>query len=156
MTTQRQPYLKMSLPPAILQHGNSTAGTSAHIALADGPATVNDSTVTLPSSQDPTSPSASTPNLIHNSTSRVSMQLPEHPPSHQRSHSGSAGYANTTNLPSAMSHHGQFPRTRTNSSGQQDGKYRRKVGFEAFEAGPGALFAFTCQVSSSLKLWNGR
>ncbi|AFR96453.1 universal stress protein [Cryptococcus neoformans C23] len=138
----------MSLPPAILQNSNSTVGTSARVALSDGPAAVNDSTVTLPSSHDPTSPSASTPNLIPSSTSRVSVQLPEHPPSHQRSHSGSAGYTNTTNLPSAMSHHGQFPRTRTNSSGQQDGKYRRKVGFEAFEAGPGALFAFTCQSKS--------
>jgi hypothetical protein len=40
-----------------------------------------------------------------------------------------------------------FPRTRTNSSGQGDGKWRRKVGFEAFEAGPAALFAYTCAVS---------
>jgi len=45
---------------------------------------------------------------------------------------------------------GHFPRTRTNSSGQGtgDGRYRRKVGFEAFEAGPDALFAYTCQVST--------
>lgn len=40
-----------------------------------------------------------------------------------------------------------MPRTRTNSSGQGDGRYRRKVGFEAFEAGPEALFAYTCAVS---------
>lgn len=41
-----------------------------------------------------------------------------------------------------------FPRTPTNSSGAGgDGRYRRKVGFEAFEAGPEALFAYTCAVS---------
>ena len=33
-----------------------------------------------------------------------------------------------------------------NSAGE--GRYRRKVGFEAFEAGPDALFAFTCQAKS--------
>ena len=43
-----------------------------------------------------------------------------------------------------------FPRTRTNSSGQGDGRYRRKVGFEAFEAGPEAMFAYTCAVSCLL------
>ncbi|CAD6590946.1 MAG: hypothetical protein TREMPRED_005929, partial [Tremellales sp. Tagirdzhanova-0007] len=41
-----------------------------------------------------------------------------------------------------------FPRTRTNSSGQGDGRYRRKVGFEAFEAGPEAMFAYTCAAKS--------
>ncbi|KAL0247112.1 hypothetical protein I308_104147 [Cryptococcus tetragattii IND107] len=138
----------MSLPPAILQNNNSSGGTSDHVVPADGSTTVNDSTITLPSSQDPTSPSASTPNLIPNSASRVSVQLPEQPLSHQRSHSGSGGYTNNANLPSAMSHHSHFPRSSTNSSVQQEGKYRRKVGFEAFEAGPGTLFAFTCQSKS--------
>lgn len=65
----------------------------------------------------------------------------------------------TLPLPSAMhhahSHSGAvaggaggsigMPRTSTQSS-VDAGKYRRKVGFEAFEAGPAALFAYTCQV----------
>ena len=43
-----------------------------------------------------------------------------------------------------------LPRTRSGSSGQGaiEGKYRKKVGFEAFEAGPTALFAYTCQASA--------
>lgn len=50
-------------------------------------------------------------------------------------------------MPSAMSSSGVgFPRTSTKDS-QDGGRYRRKVGFEAFEAGPEALFAYTCQVS---------
>ncbi|KAK8849715.1 hypothetical protein IAR55_005050 [Kwoniella newhampshirensis] len=88
------------------------------------------------------------------SSSRVSVQLP---PSMKRA----SQTESTLYLPSAMHHPSSgtipgtlggggagFPRTRTNSSGQQDGKYRRKVGFEAFEAGPAALFAFTCQAKS--------
>jgi hypothetical protein len=39
-----------------------------------------------------------------------------------------------------------FPRSSTKDS-TDTGRYRRKVGFEAFEAGPEALFAYTCQVS---------
>jgi hypothetical protein len=40
-----------------------------------------------------------------------------------------------------------FPRTSTQGSAGE-GRYRRKVGFEAFEAGPDTLFAFTCQAKS--------
>jgi hypothetical protein len=39
-----------------------------------------------------------------------------------------------------------FPRTSTQGSAGE-GRYRRKVGFEAFEAGPDTLFAYTSQVS---------
>lgn len=38
-----------------------------------------------------------------------------------------------------------FPRTSTQGSAGE-GRYRRKVGFEAFEAGPDTLFAYTSQV----------
>jgi len=47
-----------------------------------------------------------------------------------------------------------FPRTRTNSS-SGGGGYRRKVGFEAFEAGPEALFAYTCAVSNAYLIPKG-
>ncbi|KAK4685967.1 hypothetical protein P7C73_g4169, partial [Tremellales sp. Uapishka_1] len=69
------------------------------------------------------------------STSHISIQLPRMD-SHQH-------------LTSAL-HTGHIPRARTFSSGQGpvDGKYRRKVGFEAFEAGPDALFAYTCAAKS--------
>lgn len=43
-----------------------------------------------------------------------------------------------------------FPRTMTsgtNSSIGDGGKYRRKVGFETFDAQPESLFTYTCQVS---------
>lgn len=43
-----------------------------------------------------------------------------------------------------------FPRTHTGSS-TVDGKYRRKVGFEAFVPQPDALFTFTSQVSQVAK-----
>jgi hypothetical protein len=56
-------------------------------------------------------------------------------------------FSERPSMPSAMSSSGVgFPRTSTKDS-QDGGKYRRKVGFEAFEAGPEALFAYTCQVS---------
>ncbi|ODN72887.1 hypothetical protein L202_08310 [Cryptococcus amylolentus CBS 6039] len=103
----------------------------------------NDSAIALDSaSQTPSSPPASA--TLPSSNSHVSVQLPDHPPSHTRSPS----YPNSSHLPSAMHHTTGIPRTRTNSTSQGDGKYRRKVGFEAFEAGPAALFAFTCQAKS--------
>ncbi|TYJ52001.1 hypothetical protein B9479_007404 [Cryptococcus floricola] len=103
----------------------------------------NDSAIALDStSQTPSSPPASA--TLPASNSHVSVQLPDHPPSHARSPS----YPNSSHLPSAMHHTTGIPRTRTNSSSQGDGKYRRKVGFEAFEAGPAALFAFTSQAKS--------
>ncbi|ORX37655.1 hypothetical protein BD324DRAFT_578323 [Kockovaella imperatae] len=40
-----------------------------------------------------------------------------------------------------------LPKTWTNSSGHE-GRYRRKVGFEAFEPDSDALFAYTCQAKS--------
>lgn len=40
-----------------------------------------------------------------------------------------------------------FPRTSTQGSAGE-GRYRRKVGFEAFEAGPDTLFAYTSQAKS--------
>ncbi|WWC73672.1 uncharacterized protein I206_107644 [Kwoniella pini CBS 10737] len=123
----------MSLRPAI-RHSQSSPGETP-----SNP---------IPNSVSP-SPSPSFTNLPQttsttNSSSRVSVQIPERPKaSYHESYS---------NLPSAMHHSGSagLPRTRTNSSGQgpNDGKYRRKVGFEAFEAGPAALFAFTCQAKS--------
>jgi hypothetical protein len=47
-----------------------------------------------------------------------------------------------------------FPRTMTagTTSSVGDGKYRRKVGFETFDAQPESLFTYTCQVSQ-LALW---
>lgn len=88
-----------------------------------------------------------------NSSSHISIQLPTH----------GAERATEPRLPSALAVGGSgsgsgpgsgpgsvgMPRTRTNSTGQGtgDGRYRRKVGFEAFEAGPAAMFAYTCQVS---------
>ncbi|WVN89931.1 uncharacterized protein L203_105161 [Cryptococcus depauperatus CBS 7841] len=118
----------MALRPSIIHnHSLPTVSSSA---------TENDSTITLPSSQIPSPPSSS----------RVSVQLPERPPSYSRSNSTSQTARNSALFPNAMSH--PIPRTRTNSSGHQDGKYRRKVGFEAFEVGPAALFAFTCQAKS--------
>ena len=58
-------------------------------------------------------------------------------------------FSERPSLTSAMSSSGVgFSRTTTKDS-TDTGKYRRKVGFEAFEAGPEALFAYTCQVSLS-------
>ena len=85
----------------------------------------------------PTPPPIST----HSSFSHISIQLPTpdqaRPPMDHKPHSAMAGGG------------AGFPRTRTNSSGAGtgEGRYRRKVGFEAFEAGPAAMFAYTCQVS---------
>lgn len=44
-----------------------------------------------------------------------------------------------------------FPRTMTSGTNSSvgDGKYRRKVGFETFDAQPESLFTYTCQVSWS-------
>lgn len=57
-------------------------------------------------------------------------------------------FSERPSLTSAMSSSGVgFPRTTTKDS-TDTGKYRRKVGFEAFEAGPEALFAYTCQAKS--------
>lgn len=39
-----------------------------------------------------------------------------------------------------------FPRTNTINSTVGENKYRRKVGFEAFDTGADTLFTFTCQV----------
>ncbi|WWC95570.1 hypothetical protein V866_002435 [Kwoniella sp. B9012] len=119
----------MSLRPALRQTASSPGETPSN---------------STPNTVSP-SPSPSFSNLPQTtSSSRVSVQLPDRPRSTQ--------YDSTIHLPSAMSQSGSagFPRTRTNSSGQgpNDGKYRRKVGFEAFEAGPAALFAFTCQAKS--------
>ncbi|OCF77991.1 universal stress protein [Kwoniella mangroviensis CBS 8886] len=119
----------MSLRPALRQTVSSPGETPSH---------------STPNTVSP-SPSPSFSALPQTtSSSRVSVQLPDRPRSTQ--------YDSTIHLPSAMSQSGSagFPRTRTNSSGQgpNDGKYRRKVGFEAFEAGPAALFAFTCQAKS--------
>jgi len=58
-----------------------------------------------------------------------------------------SGAGATAGLTSALSI--GMPRTRTNSS-TGEGRYRRKVGFEAFAAGPDALFAYTCAVSVRL------
>lgn len=49
-----------------------------------------------------------------------------------------------------------FPRTMTsgtNSSVGGEGKYRRKVGFETFDAQPESLFTYTCQVSRNVYSW---
>lgn len=50
-----------------------------------------------------------------------------------------------------------FPRTMTsgtNSSVGGEGKYRRKVGFETFDAQPESLFTYTCQVSAPIFGWS--
>ncbi|OCF34441.1 universal stress protein [Kwoniella heveanensis BCC8398] len=129
----------MSLRPA-LRHTQSSPGDTP---ASSAPDTVSPSP--SPSfSNLPTSTTSASGTNTH-SSSRVSVQLPERP---------RTMHADTyPHLPSAMHSHSSsagFPRTRTNSSGQgpNDGKYRRKVGFEAFEAGPAALFAFTCQAKS--------
>lgn len=54
-------------------------------------------------------------------------------------HSISGGFSGSTGA--------GFPRTSTQGSAGE-GRYRRKVGFEAFEAGPDTLFAFTAQAKS--------
>lgn len=66
-----------------------------------------------------------TPGEIH-------AALHGHEPGHAYSNSGGSGIG--------------FPRTSTQGSAGE-GRYRRKVGFEAFEAGPDTLFAYTSQVS---------
>jgi hypothetical protein len=64
----------------------------------------------------------------------------------------SVQFSERPSLTSAMSSSGVgFPRTSTKDS-TDTGRYRRKVGFEAFEAGPEALFAYTCQVTEQAEL----
>jgi len=69
----------------------------------------------------------------------------------QPNHRISVQFADRPPLPSAMVHSKtdtSLPRTSTQSSASGEGKYRRKVGFEAFEAGPATLFAYTCAAKS--------
>ncbi|WVQ78948.1 hypothetical protein IAT38_001040 [Cryptococcus sp. DSM 104549] len=150
----------MSLRPALRQTNSSPSPSNAPS--TNITAEANDSTITLASSQIPSPTSTSTALPLPSSSSRVSVQLPDKDQAaRERPKSFSehlhTPYSHSVHLPSAMAHGGSggtttggvgFPRTRTNSSGHADGKYRRKVGFEAFEAGPAALFAFTCQAKS--------
>ncbi|KAK1923641.1 hypothetical protein DB88DRAFT_491937 [Papiliotrema laurentii] len=83
----------------------------------------------------PTQPTTSASHISFDSTVTTDRPGMEHKPHSALVVGGAAGHG--------------MPRTRTNSSGQgTDGRYRRKVGFEAFEAGPDALFAYTCQAKS--------
>ena len=108
------------------------------------------------SSFDPStnpSPSSSLLNLVSVSggpSSHISIQLPGQTETHSILHRPNMEHKPHSALVGGSSHHSSsdLPRTRTWSSGQgTDQRYRRKVGFEAFEAGPDALFAYTCQVS---------
>ena len=63
----------------------------------------------------------------------------------ERQPSGST-FVDGTKSPRASAMSSGLPRTWTQSSAG-DGRYRRKVGFEAFDTQPEALFAFTCAVS---------
>ncbi|EIW71375.1 universal stress protein [Tremella mesenterica] len=101
------------------------------------------SSLSLPSGiSTPVQPS-SPPPLMSSHSSKVSVVLPDKikfvndTPMHSSLHTPSVGGVG-------------LPRTRSGSSGQGaiEGKYRRKVGFEAFEAGPATLFAYTCQAKS--------
>ncbi|KAL7425189.1 hypothetical protein Q5752_000877 [Cryptotrichosporon argae] len=101
----------------------------------------------LPGSSHPfppiSPPSAHPPLQSAMSTSHVHMASDD-------SVGASAGASSTPTLVLVAGGAAKYmPRTSTvMTSGSVDGKYRRKVGFEAFEAGPDALFAFTCQAKS--------
>jgi hypothetical protein len=130
----------MSLRPSLVKSNSSPAQSTNSIQFADQAHTHTPSTTTHPGMTTHLSSQSLNPSQ---SSSRISIQLPD-----------SSRSSDMTRLPSAMSNHHSgagFPRTRTSSSGQGtgegSGRYRRKVGFEAFEAGPAALFAYTCAVS---------
>ncbi|ORY34684.1 hypothetical protein BCR39DRAFT_514004 [Naematelia encephala] len=127
----------MSLRPSFRRFGSSPTHS-----YADSAAT-SSSTLVVPQAQTPSSGISPLPSAA---TSHVSIQLPERPSLGQPTHSAMA----KSNSNHGEGGHESFRRTRTNSSGQYagDGRYRRKVGFEAFDAGPAALFAYTCAAKS--------
>lgn len=128
----------MSLRPTI-RHTQSSPGSSPSLtpSLAPSPPPLNSShssshvSILVPDKpRSRPSSAALTPQEIHSA-----LHHPGQPYAHGHSHSpvpGSVG----------------MPRTSTQTSAGE-GRYRKKVGFEAFEKGPATMFAFTCQVGGS-------
>ncbi|GFZ49738.1 hypothetical protein JCM24511_07141 [Saitozyma sp. JCM 24511] len=127
----------MSLRPTI-RHTQSSPGSSPSLtpSLAPSPPPLNSShssshvSILVPDKpRSRPSSAALTPQEIHSA-----LHHPGQPYAHGHSHSpvpGSVG----------------MPRTSTQTSAGE-GRYRKKVGFEAFEKGPATMFAFTCQAKS--------